>query len=68
MDGRDKSGCVKCSFKVEKVFQNAQKSEKYIELYIKLWEKIRRARAKEYWVNFNWLSARPSFVLRSLCI
>lgn len=68
MDGKDKSGCVKCCFEAKKAFQNGQKSEKYVELYIKLWEKFRRTRAKEYWVNFNWLWTRACFALRNLWI
>lgn len=42
------------------------KSKKYFELYEKLWDKFKTARAKRHRVNFQWLWKRAHVLYREI--
>ena len=52
--------------KHRELFKKGRKSKKYVELYKKLWEKFRTARAKGHRVNFHWLWTRAHVLYREI--
>ena len=52
--------------KHRELFKKGSKSEKYVELYKKLWEKFRTARAKGHRVNFHWLWTRARVLYKEI--